>query len=149
MTTSRLRDDIAALLAAQRLAVLATQDQNQPYTSLMAFAHTADLSTIVAATGQATRKHANIMAEARVSLLFDNRANSENDFTQAISLTAIGTATPHPVSSYPQYSALYLAKHPALRSFLESPSTVLLIITIERYLMVDNFEHIREMIVTP
>jgi nitroimidazol reductase NimA-like FMN-containing flavoprotein (pyridoxamine 5'-phosphate oxidase superfamily) len=74
------------LSATQRSAVLATQEGGQPYLSLMAFAATPDLTTIILATARGTRKHANLMAEPGVALLIDNRGNTPADTREAVAL---------------------------------------------------------------
>ena len=70
-----LRQTVRTLLDSQIQGVLATQHQQQPYTSLMAFAVTPDLRRIVFATARATRKYANLLDNPRASLLIDNRCN--------------------------------------------------------------------------
>jgi nitroimidazol reductase NimA-like FMN-containing flavoprotein (pyridoxamine 5'-phosphate oxidase superfamily) len=71
-----IQQKISSLLGSQQLAVLSTQREGQPYSSLMAFAFTSDLANIVVATAKSTRKHQNLTQESRVSLLIDNRGLS-------------------------------------------------------------------------
>ena len=89
---SEVVDNILELLASQRLAVLSTQTQGQPYSNLVAFAVTPDLKYLLFATTRATRKFANLLADSRVSLLLDNRTNEEADFAEAAALTVLGQA---------------------------------------------------------
>jgi heme iron utilization protein len=79
-------------LTSQPLAVLSTHQAGQPYSNLIAFAATPDLESIFFATTRATRKFANLMADPRVALLIDNRANQEADFAEAAALTVLGSA---------------------------------------------------------
>lgn len=137
-------DKIRALLSSQRLAVLSTQRDGQPYSSLMAYGYTADLQFILVATGTNTRKHQNIMQESRVSLLIDNRSNSEGDFQAATALTIVGTAEKVEVINHPVYKELYLAKHPSLEKFLSSPSTSFFRIKVDHYLLVSEFQKVEE-----
>ncbi len=141
---TRLKHDIEEVLASQRLAVLATERKGQPYSSLMAFAHSPDLATIVVATGVATRKHINLMQESRVSLLIDTRSNSEADFHRAAAVTAIGKAELVDEDNHSFYGKLYLDKHPYLESFLEAPTTSLFKISILHYLLVNRFQNVME-----
>jgi nitroimidazol reductase NimA-like FMN-containing flavoprotein (pyridoxamine 5'-phosphate oxidase superfamily) len=55
-----IRPVLRALLESQRFAVLATEDQGQPFASLMAFAATDDLRHMVILTERTTRKYANL-----------------------------------------------------------------------------------------
>ena len=59
----------------RRLAVLATQHEGKPYASLVAFAATDDLKTIIFATTRSTRKFVYLSSNPAVALLIDNRTN--------------------------------------------------------------------------
>jgi len=140
-----VRRRIAQVLESQKLAVLATQRNGQPYSSLMAFAHTPDLARIVVATGRATRKHMNLLEEPRVSLLIDTRSNTEMDFHAAAAVTVIGEALPLPEEEQETYTSLYLRHHPYLERFLEAPSTVMFLIKVHHYLIVNRFQSVMEL----
>ncbi len=135
---------VSSLLDSQQLAVLSTQREGQPYSSLMAFAFTSDLAHIVVATGKSTRKHQNLMQESRVSLLVDNRSNSENDFHAAMAVTVIGEAQPVVESERPLYEKLYLQRHPYLEEFLTSPTTAIIKIRVSHYVLVSRFQEVME-----
>jgi len=61
----RIRPVLRELFVSQRLAVLATHDDDgQPYASLMAFAATDDLKYLLVVTGRPTRKYANLSADS-------------------------------------------------------------------------------------
>ena len=142
------RQQISELLATQKLAVLSTQRNGQPYSSLMAFACAGDLDTILVATGSATRKHANLTSEPRVSLLFDNRSNETSDFHQASALTALGKAVAIGESDLRRFQTIYLEKHPYLETFITAPSSVFFKITIYHYLLVNRFQQVLELHLT-
>ena len=76
------------MLESQLLGVLGTHHDGEPYTSLVGFAATPDLEQLLFATGRATRKHANLAADSRASMLVDNRSNRPADFTEASAATA-------------------------------------------------------------
>ncbi len=139
-----MQERIKALLSEQPLAVLSTQRQGQPYSSLMAFAHSEDLQVIVVATGKSTRKHQNIIIDSRVSLLVDNRSNSEEDFHSATALTVLGVAKPIDTDERPVYEAIYLNRHPYLEKFLRSPATTFIKIAVKHYLLVSRFQNVME-----
>ena len=136
---------IAQLLATQLVGVLATNQSTptqsgQPYTSLMAFAHTPDLRYLVIATLKETQKHANLLQNACLSLLIDNRCNSVADYQQAIAISVIGRAEIIPVDALKQLQALFLAKHPQLQAFVTNPECALLRIAVECYRVVSEFQ---------
>lgn len=139
-----LRNDLRRLLR-ERLAVLSTHDEGQPYASLVAFAATEDLRHIVFATSRPTRKYANLSADARVALLIDSRRNVESDFHRAEAVTAIGTVAELTGPERDTYLSLYLAKHPALEDFVRAPTCALLCISVERYIRVKNFQRVSEL----
>ena len=139
-----MQERIKALLLDQPLAVLSTQRNGQPYSSLMAFAHTEDLHAIVVATGKSTRKHQNIIQDSRVSLLVDNRSNNEEDFHSAAALTVLGVAKPIDTDERPVYEAIYLKRHPYLEKFLRAPATTFIKIAVKHYLLVSRFQNVME-----
>ena len=147
-TNDNIRNSIEKVLSSQRLAVLSTERYGQPYSSLMAFAHSTDLTSIVVATGRATRKHVNLIQEPRVSLLIDTRTNSEEDFHSAAAITVIGKAQIIAENKYGEFEALYLHKHPYLETFLAAPTTSLFRITVFHYLMVNRFQNVMEYHIT-
>ena len=61
------------LFESQLQTVLATDNQQQPYTSLMAFVATADLTRLLFATYRATHKYYNLQSNPKAALLIDNR----------------------------------------------------------------------------
>ncbi len=141
--TERLRQ----LFGTQRLGVLASQNEGQPHTSLIAFAATADLRHLVFATTRATRKYANLRADARVALLVDNRSNRDADFRAAMAVTAYGRALELSGAGRDGYLELYLGKHPHLREFANAPSCALVVIAVRTYAVVERFQHVIELTV--
>ncbi len=140
MTDDALFSRVDQLLKTQLQGVLATQQHSQPYTSLMAFAHTADLRYLVIATLRGTQKYANLMRNAEVSFLVDNRTNAQIDYEQAIAISAIGHAQTIPDPDLDALHALYAAKHPQLGTFITSATCALLGIEVSSYRVVSRFQ---------
>jgi len=141
---NRIRKELKKLLQSQPLAVLSTQEGGQPYASLVAFASSEDLTRLYFATIRSTRKFANILKDSRVAMLVDNRSNSPEDFQQATAVTATGR-TEEVVSDHRKdVLSLYLAKHPYLESFVESPTCALCEIRIRTYFVVTRFQDVVE-----
>lgn len=133
------------LFASQRLAVLATKANGQPYSSLVAFAATDDLKQLIFATMRATRKYANLAADSRVSMLVDNRSNRPSDFRKAVAVTALGRAEEVQEPEKEHLMKIYLKKHPQLEEFVRSPSCALIKVDIEKYYMVRRFQNVMEL----
>jgi len=136
---------IRELFESQKLAVLGTQNEGQPYANLIAFAASHDLKSLYFVTARATRKYANIEADARVTVLIDNRSNQDSDFSQAAAVTATGTAKEVVDSERDVILTTYLAKHPMLKDFVQSPSCALLQIRVETYYLVRRFQNVMEL----
>ncbi len=138
-------ETIRGILKGERLAVLATSAAGHPYTTLVAFAESADLRSILFATHRSTRKFANLGGDERVSLLMDNRTNSSSDFRSAAAVTAIGTAREVPPGEREQRLQLYLSKHPGLEEFATSPGCALFTVAVRRYGIVTRFQDVVEL----
>jgi len=140
----QIRKILLELFSSQKLAVLGTHQRGQPYGSLVAFAATPDLKSIVFATTRATRKFANLQADSRVSMVLDNRSNRVVDFRKAVAATALGRAGEVRGEERKKLARLYLAKHPHLREFVASPTCALVRIRVEVYYLVWRFQNVFE-----
>lgn len=139
---SKLETDVRALLASQRFAVLSTQEKDHPYLNLVAFAETEDLRTMLFATTRATRKYGNISAKSGVALLVDNRSNEVADIREAMAVTIIGTACEASESLRERLDGVYLEKQPHMEEFLSAPSTALIKVDVESYILVSRFQNV-------
>jgi heme iron utilization protein len=138
----KLETEVRTLLASQRFAVLSTQEKDHPYMNLVAFAETGDLRTILFATTRATRKYGNIASKSGVALLVDNRSNEASDIRQAMAATIIGVASEVSDSEREGLEKVYLYKHLHMKEFLCTPSTALVKIEAETYVIVTGFQKV-------
>ncbi len=136
---------VRELLSSQRLAVLATEAGGHPYASLIAFAAAPDLKALVFATPRPTRKFTNLSANARVSILVDNRGNLEEDFVEAAAATILGTAIEATGEERDSCLAVFLGKHPYLSSFVRSPNCAIFRVEVEAYYVVHRFQSVSEL----
>jgi len=143
-TVDELLDLIRELLRSQSLAVLATQNQGQPYANLMAFAAGEDLRHLVFATSRSTRKFANLLADPRVALVVDSRRNRPEDFSEAAAVTILGKAFELAGREREAYLALYLNKHPYLKDFVAQPGCALMKVTVESLILVTRFQEVHQ-----
>ncbi len=140
MQNLELRRRIDRILSAQLQGVLATQQHTQPYTSLMAFAHTPDLRYLIFATYRDTQKHANLLLNSAVSFLIDDRSNDPADYQHAVAISACGRAQTIPPDELANCLAIYLTKHPTLHEFAMSPDCALLRVAVNCYRVVSQFQ---------
>ena len=137
-------DQIRGLFESQSLAVLATQKSDQPYASLVFFAATPDLKEIVFLTPDTTRKYDHLIHNPKVAVLINNTTNQAEDIDRATSVTATGIAATLEREKKNQYLDLYLNRHPHLKPFSDSPTTALVCITVDRYVLVNQFQNVVE-----
>lgn len=140
-----LRDRLLELLHRQHLAVLATREPIRPYLSLMAFAATEDRSGLLLATARGTRKFHNLQADARVSLLLDDRTNRADDFREALAVMIFGVAEIMGPEEKERHLPVFLAKHPHLADFASAPDTALIRVRIDGLMAVSRFQEVREL----
>ena len=140
MTTAAM-ERIGVLLNEQRFAVLCTSTDGWPYAGLVAFAVEKELKRIYFATPENTQKTANLRADGRVALLVDNRTNRPEDCRHGMAVTILGHAEIFDPGSRPEAGGCLLTKHPDLAVFLDALDTVLVCIHVERYRLVEQFQH--------
>jgi len=140
MNTDQEKKLIRKLFAQQRFGVIATQGGNEPYTSLVAFSASDDLSQLIFATLRETRKYTNILQNAKVSFLIDNRENVSADVENAIAITAVGTA--YEIKNDTQcYIDILLKKHPYLTEFIQNKNCALIALSVEKFFVAQQFKH--------
>jgi len=141
----QLREEIKGILDLQQLSVLATQRDGRPYGSLVAFAATADLKTLLFATKRATRKYSNLLAHPDVAMVIDTRTNQAADFSDATAVTALGEVEEVAADDRQEFLNIYIEKHPYLKEFVESPTCALLRVRVRNYIMVSRFQNVQEL----
>jgi nitroimidazol reductase NimA-like FMN-containing flavoprotein (pyridoxamine 5'-phosphate oxidase superfamily) len=141
----RRRQRLKDLLDSQKLAVLGTHRQGQPYGSLVSFVATEDMKQLLFATTRSTRKYENLTADARVSLVVDNRSNQDADIHEATAVTATGRAEELGDADKEPFLRLYLDRHPYLKDFANSPTCALLRVRVETYYLVNRFQEVTEL----
>lgn len=147
--TKDTEDIVRNLFDKQKLAVLATQNNGQPYASLVAFVGRDDLKEILFATPRTTRKFANLKADTRVAVLINSSENRLSDFHRAVSVTATGIAEEVLPDERDYFLTEYLERHPHLTDFVHAPSTACVKVTVNRYYMVQNFQKVMELHINP
>lgn len=136
-------DRLKVFNKTQFFAVLATNDNGQPYTSLISFAITPDLTKVIFATPKETRKYKNILNTKSVAILIDNRSNTRKNLMETEAITIIGEA--HSVrrgKTRDELAAQFLKKHPELQEFIQSDTTALIVVDAVKCIHVGKFQTI-------
>ncbi len=131
----KYRAILKQLLSSQQVGTLATQDREQPYTSLVAYAANKDLKTVVFVTAGGTRKYNNIVNNSKVSFLVHNFGGDIPDLSQSVAVTILGTAKETAPQDKDNFTNLYLVKHPDLENFVRQPENKLVVITVLDYII--------------
>jgi heme iron utilization protein len=132
---------LQALNTHEYFAVLATDDGQRPYTSLVSFALTPDTKKIIFATPRNTRKYTNIVRSANVALLIDNRSKIKKNLLKTEAITIIGIAKPvKKGKTWDELARIFLIKHPDLTEFLNSSTTALMAVDIAQCVHVSRFQ---------
>jgi len=133
-------DKIKALLDSQKLAVLSTLADQQPYCSLIAFAECEGCREILFFTPKNTRKYQNLISNNRVALMIDDRSNQSLDFKKATALTLIGLAEEIDLAHQPSLLAAFIHKHPNLADSTTTQDNAFFKIKITDYILA-GFDH--------
>ncbi|MGM0365926.1 MAG: pyridoxamine 5'-phosphate oxidase family protein [Actinomycetota bacterium] len=142
MDKKEVKSKIKELLYSQRLAVLATQSRDFPYTSIIVFWASADLSYIIFATSRDTRKFSYMAENRLVSLLVDDRRDRD-DLFKVSAVTAIGEV--EVVGKNDGQYPFFLKKNPRLKGFLSLPSVAMVRVNIIKYYLVTEIDKVYQL----
>lgn len=138
-------DTIKEMLINESFGVLATKGEDQCYTSLISFASSQDLKTIVFATPIGTKKFEIIEKNKKVSILIDNRSNNEKSINDIIAITAMGSATIlKKKEDIKKWSRLLINKHNYLDDFIHAKTSAIVMVDISKYYYVSSFQQVIE-----
>ena len=140
-----IRRHITELCSSQKLAVLCTQRESQPYASLVAFVTSEDLRYLYFITPKTTRKFTNLEANPQVSVLVNSSQNQDADFHRAMAVTIIGNAMEVFGRKREAPIKRYLEMHPYLEDFVQSPTCALVQVKVKSFFLVKNFQNVMEL----
>jgi nitroimidazol reductase NimA-like FMN-containing flavoprotein (pyridoxamine 5'-phosphate oxidase superfamily) len=134
---------IREILQTQRLCVLATSWQEEPYCSLMGYLWDQDTGDFYMVTSSESRKFRNLNQNPRVSLLLDTRTTEKpRDGASIRALTVQGKAQ---LFSGPGIGEEVLKRmqqvHPQLRNLLQNQKVVVVRVRPISFLLLDGVEN--------
>jgi nitroimidazol reductase NimA-like FMN-containing flavoprotein (pyridoxamine 5'-phosphate oxidase superfamily) len=144
MSNPALPEDINRMLHEHDFGVLATYTGEYPYTSLISIDISIDGRYLVFPTLRETRKYANLLHEAHVSMLLDNRSLTEKNSAQVYALTVLGKAREIDAAMRSVHEKQFLRHHPHLAGFLSQQQTALFQVTFAKLILVEEFQKVRE-----
>lgn len=142
MNEPELQTRIKSLLHRQLYGVLSTQGEGVPHASIIAYACADGISAIIFVTPRNTRKFSYMMARDRVVFFVDDRRERKEELMDVCGLEAQGRVRELQGEQRDDYRAIYLARHPDMASFVDAPGSALMRLEVERYDMVDHFQHV-------
>ena len=146
--TAAVAERLKFMNSTQKHAVLATVSAGQPFTSLVAFAMTPDMKSVVFATPRKTLKYRNILGNKKVALLIDTRSNTDAAYMKAEAVTVIGTAAPLRSGRIREsHAGILIEKHPALRRFVQEKTTAIIIVEAEKCFHTGSFQKVSEWLI--
>lgn len=142
-SAEQIETEIKELCFEQPFAVLATQGEGQPYTALISFAASDDLTHLVFSTPTQTRKYSQIKDNRQVSMLIDTRSLQPESINLVRAVTVTGKARPlENADEIELWSKLLLDKHGYLEKFVHSESSSLILVRAVRYFYVRRFQEV-------
>ena len=132
---------VRKLLRSQVQCVLATATrQGQPSTALMAYAYTDDMHHVFMASSVSSRKCEDMLANPRVSILFDNRTGNLADHGDGMLVTASGHASLLTFDSGAESAAARLIeRNPNQAGFMAQEGDAVLAVAVETYAVVVGY----------
>ena len=150
MNQETLKRAIADFLETQTLGVLGTIDpEGKPFGSVVGYTFSPDLTRVFFATSRMTRKYRNLQQHPDVMMVVHSATNQALDFQQATALTIQGRVCSLEEAHQPDLHRHYLERHPYLADFLAAPSTVLIGIQVVSYSLVQRFQNVYLLEMTP
>ena len=136
-------EEIRALLAERKFAVLATQSDGQPHASFMAFTPVDDIKRLVLATYRKTRKYESIMKDGRAALLIGSGIEPFEQQRAGIIVTAHGNVFDAPSDSCQSMLKSHIQRHPEFEEYFSSEECALIVMEISNYQLVTSTNEVR------
>ena len=135
-----MREDIQALIQANKICVLATVWGGEPHCSLMSYATDDNCREIYMATHKETKKFRNLTANPSVSLLIDSRQDAGRDSsvrTKALTISGKVEKNINEKKMEAVQKRLF-EKHAALKNIFNDPGTEIIIVKISAVQLLDG-----------
>lgn len=135
-------ETISLLFESQKVGVLSTQKDRQPYASLIAFSVSDDLENLYFLTPDTTRKYDYLVSNPQVAILVNDSKNRADDIYNCVSVTGTGVAVVLQKAAAKKQLHSFLEKHPHLKSFSDALDTAFICIQMKQYVMVNQFQNV-------
>jgi general stress protein 26 len=140
---STIKEYIDLALQTSRFAVLATEGNGQPHTSLIAITQSGSFRQLIFATYRNTLKFRNIALNSKVAVLIESGDSNLKDLQGRIVLTIIGHAEEISIEENEAAYQAHLKRHPEMESFMRSLDCTLIRIIAQSYQVVHGINDIK------
>jgi heme iron utilization protein len=134
---------IADILKDSKYAVLATEGDGQPHTSLIAVTWLKGFRQLIFVTYRGTQKHLNIANNGKVAVLTESGNNNTSLFQEKSVLTAYGHAEEIVLAENDEIFQAHLERHPELLFLSQSKDCAVMRIKIDKYQVVRGIEDVK------
>ena len=140
---STIKEYIEGILKTNGFAVLATEGNGQPHTSLIAITPLGNCRQLVFATYRNTLKYRNIEYNSKVAVFIEIERVNNEDLRGRIVLTIIGHTEEISIADNKEAFQVHLKRHPEMESFMLSPDCALIMFYPQSYQVVYGIDDIR------
>jgi len=137
------KEHIMDILNLNKFAVLATEGNGQPHTSLIAITPFENFRLLIFATYRNTLKYRNLSHNNKVAILIDSRVASIETLQKSTVLTIIGHAEEICKAEIEAAHRAHLKRHPEMESFMLSSDCVLFRVIARSYQVVNGIDEVR------
>lgn len=139
---STLKEYIEAVLKTSSFAVLATEGNGQPHTSLIAITPFGNFRQIIFATYRNTLKYRNLSDNNKVAVLIEGGYFNKKGLKESVVLTIIGHTEEISIAGNEAPYQAHLNRHPEMGSFMLSSDCVLIRVIAQSYQVVYGIDDI-------
>jgi heme iron utilization protein len=138
-----LKEYIESVFQSSRFAVLATEGNGQPHTSLIAITPFEGFRYLIFATYRNTLKYKNITNNSKVAVLVEGEFVNATGLKETVVLTIIGQVQETSIGADKSAVNAHLKRHPQLESFMLSPDCALILVKATSYQVVYGIDSIK------
>ena len=138
-----IKEYIEAVLRTSSFAVLATEGNGQPHTSLIAITPFGNFRQIIFATYRNTLKYRNLSHNNKVAVLIEGGYFNLKGLKESIVLTIIGHTEEISIAGNEALYQAHLKQHPEMESFMLSSDCALIRVIAQSYQVVYGIDDLR------
>jgi uncharacterized pyridoxamine 5'-phosphate oxidase family protein len=140
---STIKEYIEGAIQTSQFAVLATEGNGQPHTSLIAITPFVSFRQLIFATYRNTLKYRNLAHNSKVAVLIESGDVNMRGLQKSIVLTIIGHTEEISITENEAAFQVHLKRHPQMKSFMLSSDCALILVIAQSYQVVYGIDDIR------